>query len=148
MAPSDNKMPDDEFTPLISVQFFMVTSVIGVVPVEPISNIFGLVTLVLLMVRFLELDPLLEPSIVTYLPRIRISAELLAEPVIVAFTPVLGLMVSVLVDMDIYKHMNIYQGEILMNLDIIEGLVHWLCHIKVLIMMHLLAQKLFLPMMA
>ena len=97
MAPSDNKMPDDEFTPLISVQFFMVTSVIGVVPVEPISNIFGLVTLVLLMVRFLELDPLLEPSIVTYLPRIRIIAALLTEPVMVALTPVLGLMVSVLV---------------------------------------------------
>ena len=97
MAPSDNMIPDDVFTPLISVQFFTVTSVIGVVPVDPISKIFGLVTLVLLMVRFLELDPLLEPSIVTYLPRIRISAELLAEPVIVAFTPVLGLMVSVLV---------------------------------------------------
>lgn len=97
MAPSDNKIPDDVFTPLINVQFFMVTSVIGVVPVDPINKIFGLVTLVLLMVRFLELDPLLEPSIVTYLPRIRISAELLAEPVIVAFTPVFGLMVSVLV---------------------------------------------------
>ena len=48
------------------------------------------------MVRFRVLVPLLDPSMVTYLPIILIMALLLTEPVMVAVTLLAGLMVRVL----------------------------------------------------
>ena len=55
----------DVFIPLVMLQFFKVTLVLGVIPMEPIRTTPGVVTLVLAILRFLEVDPLFEPSMMT-----------------------------------------------------------------------------------
>ena len=47
------------------MQFLIVTLATEVVPLEPINNTLGDDVLVLDIVKFLDDDPLLEPSIVT-----------------------------------------------------------------------------------
>ena len=69
---------------------------IGVVPVDPNKITLGSVIDVLMIVRFLLLLPLLEPSMVTWLLNILIKAPELTEPDIVDDIPAAGRIVKVL----------------------------------------------------
>ena len=51
--------------PLRTMQFLIVTFVIGVVPTEPIQRTLGVVTLVFSIVRLRSVPPLFEPSMMT-----------------------------------------------------------------------------------
>ena len=77
--------------------FFTVTLVIGVVPVEPITNTCGVVAEVLVMVRFWVVPPaVFEPSMMVLLFN-TLKSTLVREPEMEAVTPVFGLIVSVLI---------------------------------------------------
>ena len=89
------------FTPLINIVFLSVT-LVNAVPVEvpelPIRITFGVVVLVFVIVKSLVVPPaVFDPSIVTYFDAIFINAEVAALPLIVAVTPLAGLIVKVLV---------------------------------------------------
>ena len=65
-APSETIMEELELTPLVIIQFFTVTFVIGVVPVEPMTITCGVVVLVFVIDKFLVVPfTVFEPSIET-----------------------------------------------------------------------------------
>src|ERR1041384_8584453 len=80
---SDTTTAELVLTPLITTQFFKVSFVIAVVPVEPSNTTLGLVTLVFVIVKLRSMPvPPMDPSTVTRLdPFIRINAPL-NDPVI------------------------------------------------------------------
>src|SRR5947209_6411104 len=96
VVPSDNITAVATLAPFTIIQFFKVVLAIGtVVPTAPIHTTVGAVTLVLVMVRFLLVLPLFEPSIITLLENILINPVLANVPVKVDVVNAAGLMVSV-----------------------------------------------------
>jgi hypothetical protein len=100
-APSERINAEEELTPLIIMVFFNVTLVIGVVPVDPITSTWGVVTELFWKVRFWVVPPtVFEPSMTVLLFRTLKTIPAATDPATVAVTPVFGLMVKILVVLD------------------------------------------------